>query len=160
MVTDYDLIARTNALEKRLANVRRELPGAEVTALAAAQSRADAVMAPLGGRASPPMPGETSIEYRRRLVGHLAVHSPRFKDTRFGGMDSNVLGELERHVYNDAETAARDPSNHPPGILIPIKEQWADGRTVTRFAGDAAAFLAPFTSAGYSGTINPKLTGG
>ena len=100
-------------MEKRVANVRRELPGSEVDALAAAQTRADAVMAPLGARASPPIPGETSLEYRRRMLKHLAPHSTRFKDSRFDGMDAGVIGEIERHVYADAQAAARDPFEAP-----------------------------------------------
>jgi hypothetical protein len=157
MATDWDLVARTNALEKRLANVRRELPGAEVPALAAVQSRADAVMAPLGERASPPMPGEDSLQYRKRLMRHLAPHSPRFKDTRFDSLDGPAIDAIEPHIYHDADVAARDTTK--PGVLIPIEERDRSGRLITRYVGDMSVFLAPFSSGGQSGNFNPKFVG-
>lgn len=80
MATDWDLVARTNALEKRVANVRREITGEDAAALSAAQVRADAMMAQLGRRASPPIAGETPLDYRRRMLKDIAPYAPQFKD--------------------------------------------------------------------------------
>ena len=47
-----------------------------------------------------------------------------------------------------------DPANYPPGKLVPIQEIDSSGRTITRYVGDPAVWLAPFMRGGYSGRIN------
>lgn len=154
MATDWDLIARTNALEKRVANVRREQSGEEAAALTAAQNRADSVLAQLGGRASPPIAGETPLEYRRRMLRDIAQYTPQFKNSRFGSLDAGMVEVIEPRVYADAANAAYAAADATPGVLIPFEERDVSGRVITKFHGDIAAFLAPFTLSGQSGRIN------
>lgn len=153
-MTDWDLIARTNAIEKRVANVRREVPGEEAAALAQAQTRADSVMAQLGGRASPPIAGETPLEYRRRMLRDIAPYAPQFKNSRFGSLDHASVEVIEPRVYADATNAAHAAADARPGVLVPFEERDVSGRLITKFHGDIAAFLAPFTLNGQSGRIN------
>jgi hypothetical protein len=154
MATDWDTVARVNALERRVGNVRRELTGADVDALAAAQHRADSVMAPFGERASPPIAGETPLDYRRRLLAKIAPRSPEFKNSRFGSLDAGTLPVIEERVYTDAANAARTAADATAGVLVPFEERDRTGRVITKYRGDIAAFLAPFTLNGCSGHFN------
>jgi hypothetical protein len=154
VATDWDTIARVNALEQRVANVRREQTGFDTDALAAAMHRADSVMAPFGERAPAPIAGETALDYRRRLLAKIAPRSPEFKNSRFGSLDAGTLPVIEDRVYTDASAASRNAADATPGILVPFEERDASGRMITKFHGDIAAFLAPYTLNGISGTIN------
>jgi hypothetical protein len=153
-MTDWDVVARVNAMEKRVANVRRETTLADVDAMAATQSRADSVLAHFGQRASPPIPGERHSEYRKRMLATLAPYSSEFKSSRFGNLDDATLPVIEDRVYTDAANAARTAADKTPGALVPFEERDRTGRVITKYRGDIAAFLAPFTLNGCSGHFN------
>lgn len=144
-----DAAERENAeLRKRLARLEgaftdltRETPAEERDALATAQARADAVACMFGERVPAPIPGQTSLAYRRQLIGRFLKHSPQFKDARVDAADSATLGLIENQVYADAQTAARDVASGKAGILFPVVTH-EHGREITRYQGDNMAFLA------------------
>lgn len=139
-----ELKARLAKLEGTVKIMRDEVPASERDALAAAQVRADSVMAMLGDRAPAPIPGETSLDYRKRLASRLRQHSPRFKESRFDGFDSVTMGLVEDQVYADAVASAKAGPSSTPGVLVPFQERDSAGRLITRFHGDIGAFIAPF----------------
>lgn len=139
-----ELRLRLARVEGLLKGITNETPATERDALAAAQNRADSVAAMFGDRPPAPIPGETSLDYRRRLLKRFAPHSPRFKDSRFDGLDPSILTTVEDQVYADASNSARNVARSTPGRLIPFEERDRAGRVITRFHGDIGAFLAPF----------------
>jgi hypothetical protein len=136
---DYDLVARSSALERRVANLTRERPASEIAALAAAQTRADSVAAMFGDRASPPVMGETETDYRRRLLKPIAQHSPRFKNSRFDNLDGPTLNLIETEVYADAASNFRSTADATPGKIFAIEERDRAGRLITSYRGDWSA---------------------
>jgi hypothetical protein len=154
-MTDWDLIARTNALRREVSAIRRELSSEDVEALAMTQARADAALQPFGKRASPPISGETPDKYRQRQLRHLAPPSPRFKDETFYSVTGATLSACEDIVYTDAAAAARDsdsPAN--AGRLIPLRKTDDAGRVITQFAGDPLSWMQSFMGNGARGRIN------
>lgn len=155
---------RHDATTTELAEVRRQLAAMnarfvpvsaeERNGLALAQSRADGIAGLFGKRASGPTPGETSLEYRRRLAAEFKEHSPRFKDKRLDSLDADVFGPIEEIIYADAASAARSPDRAgAAGILIPIREPDETGRVITRWTGDPMAWMQHFMTGGQSGKI-------
>jgi hypothetical protein len=140
-----ELRLRLKALEGVVKGITTETPAAERDALAAAQHRADGVMAQLGGERAPaPVPGEASIDYRRRLANKLKKYSTRFKESRFDAYDPAALDLVEGEVYADAVASAKSAAGTTPGVLVPHVERDISGRQITRFYGDVGAFLEPF----------------
>lgn len=150
---------RIIALEAKIKHLTTEVPVDERNALALAQSRADSVAAMFGDRASPPIPGERPIDYRKRQLGRFQKHSARFKDSRLDSLDEAMLGPIEDIVYADAVQAAKSPTVGSPGQLIPIVTRDQAGRQITRFGGDIGAFMAPFMTGATVGRINRNPNG-
>ncbi len=148
---NWDLIARTNALQQRVDRLTAPQPAAERDALATAQARADSVAAHFGGQVSAPILGETPLAYRKRVLLGFQRHSPRFKNTQLGPLDSPSLSLVEDHVYADAVAAAKKP---PPGVMREVSERDAAGRLISRFYGDPSAWMDTFMSSGVSARIN------
>lgn len=122
--------------------------------LATAQSRADGVAGLFGKRASPPVPGESPIEYRRRLASDFKQHSAKFKDSRLDSMDEATFGAIEEMVYADAVSAARSPDRgNAAGMLIKLQRQDEAGRTITEWTGDNLAWMQTFMTPGRVGRI-------
>lgn len=138
-----ELRLRLLALESQIKGIKRETPREEMDAIAASQSRADAVAAMFNDRAPPATPGETPLDYRKRLIGRFKRHSDRFKEARFDSMDANTLGVVEDIVYMDAMNAARNTADAQVGMLVPYTERYGN-REITKFHGDVGAFIAPF----------------
>lgn len=160
MPTDWDTLARVNALRKEVAAVRRELSSEDVEALVATQARADAALQPFGKRSSPPISGETPDKYRQRMLRHLAPLSPRFKDETFHYVTGAALAVCEDQVYADAASAARDCDNPAnAGRLIPLRKADDTGRVITRFAGDPLSWMTAFMDGGRRGHINRPTPG-
>jgi hypothetical protein len=78
-VPDWDTFARINALQRHVDTLRRDVPAAEREEMTRAQARFDSVGAHTGDRAPPPILGETSLDYRKRLLSKLTAKSERFK---------------------------------------------------------------------------------
>ena len=150
---------RIAALEAKIKHLTTEVPADERNALALAQSRADAVAAMFGDRASAPIPGERPLDYRKRLLGRFQKHSDHFKNSRLDSLDEALLGPIEDLVYADAVQAAKSPDvGSAPGLLIPITTR-EGGRDVTRFNGDILGFMAPFMTGATVGRINRNPKG-
>jgi hypothetical protein len=145
------LRAQVRAMEARVAELHRPQSDAERDALAAAQSRADSVARMFGTTASAPVPGETSIAYRKRLLAPLMRHT-RFKGASLERVDASALAPIEEIAYQDAVVTAKGPEAHAPGSLIPIVTR-ENGRDVTRFTGDIMSWMAPFMLPGQVGRI-------
>jgi hypothetical protein len=84
----------------------------------------------------------------------------RFKGSRFDGFDAKGLEAVEPMVLAEAQDTARHDGNAKPGVLIPMQHRDPSGRTITTFAGDIAAFMAPFQAEGVTGMINRDPKGG
>ena len=137
-------------LERRVANVQRPQSDAEMNAIAAAMTRADAVARLYGTTASRPVPGESGLAYRKRLAANFAQHT-RFAGSRFDSLDAAAFGAIEEVVYQDATHAAWSNDRAQPGQLIPVQTVDAAGRTFTKFIGDPAVWMAPFMTNGQVG---------
>ena len=149
-----DLKTQLAALTATLKGITTEVPASERDALAAAQARADSVAAMFGDRAPPPIPGETPLAYRKRQLRRFQPHSERFKATDLGPLDEATIGTVEDVVYADSVAAARAPAAERVGVLVPFEERDRAGRTITRYAGDIGAWMAPFMSGATVGKIN------
>ncbi len=139
-----ELRLRLKSLEDLMKGVKRESSREDADALAASQARADGVSAMFGDRAPPPIPGETPLDYRRRMAKKFQRHSARFKDTRLESLDAATLDTVEDIIYHDAIQNAREPGDVTPGILVPSISRDEAGRQITRFHGDVMGFLGPF----------------
>jgi hypothetical protein len=153
-----DLKARLAAMEATLKGITTETPASERDALAAAQARADSVAAMFGDRALQPIPGETPLAYRKRLLSRFQRHSDRFKETRFDALDGATLGTVEDVVYADASSAARQPGTVQTGMLIPVIEH-VGGRPITRFHGDPMSWMQHFMTGAQVGSFNRNPKG-
>ena len=145
------LRAQVRGMEDRLRRLTDERPAAERDELAGAYARADSVARMFGSTASAPVPGESSLAYRKRLLAPLMRHT-RFKDARLDRLDASAFAPIEDIVYNDAVATAKGPEAHAPGTLIPIVTR-ENGRDVTRFTGDIMSWMAPFMSPGHLGRV-------
>ena len=146
-----DTSRRLADIERRIGAMSRPMSGAERDDLARAQARADSVARMFGGSASAPLPGETSVDYRRRMAAKFAPYSKRFAGARFDALDAATLAPIEDMIYSDAVAAAKSPDRAQPGQIIPVQEVDMVGRTITRFIGDPLAWMAPMMSAGQVG---------
>lgn len=150
------LVAENSAMKSRLEQLEARLKPVSAEdrdALARAQMRADSIAGLFGQRASPPIAGETPVEYRRRLAGDFKQHSAMFKDKALSGFDSDVLGFAEERIYADAAAAARAPGRASGGTLIPIRSVDEAGRTITSWTGDNGAWMSVFMTPGRVGRI-------
>jgi hypothetical protein len=132
---------------QRVSELTREQTPAERNQIAAAMARADSVARLFGETASAPIPGEREMDYRRRLLETYKRHSSRFANTDLSRLDSSAVAPIEDHVYSDAEAAARTGAGIPAGTLVPVVER-VNGRDVTRYVGDPAAWMSPFMTEG------------
>jgi len=142
------LRAQIEALERKVAHAIRQPSNAERDLISATHARADSVARLYGTTASQIVPGEDSLQYRRRLLAPFAKHSERHRTTRTESIPADLIGVVEEQIYNDAATAALDSASHTPGALVPIQERDTAGRLVTRFVGDIATAFAPFMTPG------------
>jgi 8-oxo-dGTP pyrophosphatase MutT (NUDIX family) len=134
-------IADMNAQLKALTT---PLSASDRDQLSAAQARWDSVAQMFGETVPAPLNGETPIAYRQRLAAKFQKHSPSFKGIRFDSLDSDSFTAVEERIRMDAQEYAKSPAVTPAGRLTPTKEQWEDGRTVTKFHGDMDVWLNNF----------------
>lgn len=155
-----EMKAALAVLQRQMKTITSEVDVAERDALATAQSRADSIFAMLGDRAPPPNTGETSLEYRRRLLKKLAPRSSRFKASKFDSLGADLIVPIEDQVYADAAGSARSIGDATVGTLVPFEERDRSGRIITKYHGDIGAFLAPFVPQQAAvGRINIKPNG-
>ena len=147
----------TDALRQKIqaleTKVRTPTTEADRNEIARAQSRADAVERAFGRNDASCLghvPGESVLDYRRRLVRQYQQYSPRWRGARVEAIGNDTIGNVEEEVYHDAAKAARNPASYPKGTLHAVHEQDETGRTITKFVGDIGSWMAPFASAGAS----------
>jgi len=85
-----------------------------------AQARADSAYNQLGLQAPPPMLGERSEAYRRRLLKGVQKHSPDWSGIDLNALRDDTLKIAETRIYADAQIAARNPQDLPEEGLIQI----------------------------------------
>jgi hypothetical protein len=153
------LRAQVAYLEAQAKHMNRPRDGAEIARMDAAKARADGVLANFGETASPPNLGEAEVDYWRRLLRQIGSKTQQFAVSRFDGVDMPALGALEPLVMSAASDAIRNDANSKPGVLIPMQHTDPSGRTITTYAGDIGAFMAPFMAQGVTGTINRNPNG-
>lgn len=133
-------------LEEKIAFLTRETAPEEIDIIADTQRRADSVAAMHGDRAIAPMPGENSLNYRRRQLEKFKKFSPKFKTTSLTGLDKEIIGAIEDHIYSDAaEAAKREWKNSGIGMIHMETVTDASGRKITRGHGDPLGWMAQFS---------------
>lgn len=108
------------------------------------QAKADSVLAAFGKAASRPLQGESLASYRKRLLRGLKGYSDAYKDVDLAGIkDDKLLTIVERQIYADALTAAKNPTARGDAL---IEHRTVDraGRTVSTFTGNPGAWLDAF----------------
>ena len=136
--------AKIAEMEKRLNDVYSEPTIEDRNAIAEVRSRADSIYQALTGQtASAPIPGESPIAYRKRLVDGLRKFSDRMKDVRVDSLTGEAFAVVEDRIYADAQAATRSDAIVPAGTLRPIVSK-DDGHTRTDYIGDSSAWTAPF----------------
>ncbi len=147
-----EMEAQIREMNARLNNVYAEPSYEDRNAIASARSRADSLYQGLSGQpASQPLPGESPISYRKRLVDGLRKFSATFKDTRVDSLTGEVFDHIESQIYADAAAALKSPEVMPAGQLRAVTRNDM-GHIVTEYIGDAKAAWAPF-SAGAAFTV-------
>jgi hypothetical protein len=112
-------------MEKRIAAAvaafNKEDSTEERDVKADAQARADVVYNELGLKgAPPPMRGEKSLSYRRRLLKEVQKHSEDWRDVDLAVLDARTMAVAEKRIYADASVSARNPSQFPEQGLVTI----------------------------------------
>ncbi len=153
------LRAEVAALRMSTEAMGRSRTGADVDAMKATQARCDAALAPFGERATEPTLMDSPTSYRGRMFQRLAKHTERFRGNRFDSAAAEILDAVEPHLFAAVQDAVRNDANARPGTLIPIRSQDEAGRTITKFEGDIAAFMAPYMVGATVCTLNRKPAG-
>lgn len=138
------LRSQLDYMQNKLAELTRPRPAEERNQLAAAQSRADSVARLFGSTAPQPVPGETPLRYRQRLLGNFQKHSPKLAKADMARVDADALGAVEDIIYADAAAASRDPASFRPGEMRAVTERDPAGREITRWVGDGMAWRQHF----------------
>ncbi|WP_337049967.1 DUF2213 domain-containing protein [Serratia fonticola] len=121
----------------------------DAEAIADAQARADAVYADFGKQARAPMSGESLLNYRKRLLKGLQMHSPTYKDVDIIAIaDAALLNIAEKQVYADAAVVARNPVPEKPGELVVVVRKDEAGRPVKTYHGNMNSWLGAFKTSG------------
>lgn len=95
----------------------KEQTADERTALADAQVRADSVYGAFGKQAPPPMAGETTRDYRVRLLKGMQMHSEDWKAIDVGLLAGDAIVVAEKRIYADAVAASKTPADLRSGEL-------------------------------------------
>lgn len=121
----------------------------DAEAIADVQARADAVYADFGKQARAPMSGESLLNYRKRLLKGLQMHSPTYKDVDIITIaDAALLNIAEKQVYADAAAVARNPVPEKPGELVVVVRKDEAGRPVKTYHGNMNSWLGAFKTSG------------
>lgn len=147
---DAQHAAETDALRQQIVSMQAKFDALtappsyeDMDKLAAAQSRADAVLQQLGERPERPFAGESSTSYRKRILAKLMKHSPKLKDVKLDTLDAANFDLIEQTVYADAQSVARNPGANAAGHLIPVVTR-EGGRDVTRYFGNSKVWRSQF----------------
>ena len=143
-----DLKRRIADMEARITRATRPISANDRDELARVQQRSEGLAQMFGDSISPPLAGETPIEYRKRMAGKFQRYSDSTKGIKLDALDDASFGVIEERIFADAQAAAHNPDAPPEGRLIAIKTQDGAGRTITKYHGDPKAWLKPFMAKG------------
>ena len=116
----------------------------EMAEMADAQAKADSVYAAFGKSASRPLAGETLLNYRKRLLRPLQVHSDAYKSVDLKGLkDAALLAIAEKAIFADALVAAKVTTAHADQLVEHVQTDRA-GRRISTFTGSMGAWLNDF----------------
>lgn len=135
---------RITDMDARMNRMLRPLSADDRDELATVQKRADSLAQMFGDSVTPPLAGETPIEYRKRMAAKFQKYSDSTKGIKLEKLDEASFSVIEDRIFSDAQAASASPSNVPEGKLFAVKSQDAAGRTVTRYHGSPKAWLKPF----------------
>ena len=149
-----ELKARLERLEKTI--MPAILNDEQRNEIAQIQSRADSVASAFGESVSPPLPGESPIAYRRRLVKPYQRHSKPWAKVDLNSItDATALAIAESQIYADAIASSTSPDTIGHGKLRAVTKM-ENGSTVTRYYGDSKAFLGGFINRPVQGRFNKE----
>lgn len=155
-----DSDARTQAalglgtdLKKQLEDIQKKLgtitaaPDADIASYGKVQARADAAYSAMGGSAPRPAPGESLLDYRKRLVIDLKPHSKTWAKAEISvaAVDEAIFGTIETQVISEALATASDPAKVPTGKLQPIHSRLDSGHNQTKWLGRPGAWMRAFS---------------
>jgi len=143
---------RLRQLETQMVTMQRPVSGLEAAEMEQCAAAFDASVAALGDSAPPPMPGETPLDYRRRLCAKLAKYCPEYENARFDSVDPALLTVVEPRLHAGAREAARNSAQ--PGKMIAVSERDSSGRLITKHYGDPLAWMGAFMLDGQCGRLN------
>lgn len=143
-----DVIGRISAVEKAVKDVGAKfqpISDDDHHLLAEAWSRTDDVCSALGQKTPRAIPGESSMQYRRRMTKQLRQFSPTWKgmkDEEFARAvtDDAAFGVVEGQIMTEAAAYARSPATAKPGILRMIEKK-RDGHTIREFVGQPSDWM-------------------
>lgn len=144
-----DIRSQIADMAKRFDSLEASTKGrsdAEADAMADIQARADSVFQSLGMKAPRPLDGEQQMPYRRRLLKLLQPHSEAWKGVDLSVMsaDSQAFANIETHIFNDAQVAAKSPARIGAGKLVESITLDDAGRKIRTFHGDPDVWLGGF----------------
>lgn len=121
------LRAQIKALEARTPAIMAD---SEREKFAAIQEAAEPAFQAFGDKAPAPLAGETTLAYRRRLIGKHQQHSSAWKEARLTAIaDEATLETIGKAVFADSISASRKGVGAGSGRMIPIRTQMIAGQT-------------------------------
>ena len=130
---------RLSAVELAVRDAK-PIPEDDQNVLADSWNRCDEVFSSLGANTPKPMPGESSMLYRRRTAKLLKEHSPTWKATDLSRLDDVSFGIAEGQIIKEAAITARSPATVTNGGLRMIEKK-RDGHIVREFVGEPRAWM-------------------
>jgi len=152
-----DIKKQLETLQALVANQTRQ-PDADIASYGRVQARADAVYAAMGGNAPRPGPGESLIDYRKRIIVDLKPHSKRWKEAEISvaAVDEGIFAGIESQVLEDALKSASDPAKVPAGRLQKVSVRLDSGHNETKWIGEPISwmrsFMPPLQAGSFEGT--------
>ncbi len=136
--------AKRDAEVKELKDAMKPRSDSETEEMADAHAKADAVASAFGERAASPIPGETPLAYRRRLLGKIKDHSADWKDAELSKLDSVSFAVAEKNIYAAALAAANMPVTDLSHGLREIVRTDEAGRRIKEFRGAPRMWMDDF----------------
>lgn len=153
-----DLKRRIAEMDARMTRLMQPLSANDRDELALIQKRADSLAQMFGDSITPPLAGETPIEYRKRMAAKFQKYSDSTKGIQIEKLDSASFNVIEDRIYTDAQSASTAAEAMPAGRLFPVHSTDRAGRTITKYHGDPKAWMAPFMAKGLSVRIADSAT--
>lgn len=140
-----DILKQLDDLKSAVAK-STAVPDADIASFGRVQHRADSVYSAMGGNAPRPAPGESLLDYRKRIVVDLKPHSTRWAKAEISvaAVDEALFGAIEDQVLEDAFKAARDPAKVKPGRLQVVESRRDSGGKELTYIGQPLSWMRQF----------------